>query len=334
MKKFVSLIKSMIVWLSTPWKSSCKESQQSHICCLGWTNPAWIKAHVHLPAISNLTTVSKIIERLVINRLRLHLPTSLCFACLQSAYQCTRQRQHCYMSWIVCTQPLATRKPPYWSAWTSQQSAAFDIIKLAALVPHRDGSPIGHSVWSLVSTHWPLLSCCPVLVPAERSTTQHWKSEAVILGTAPQHWSVAIVWAVKDAGSRCISGISQGSVLRPLLFTAYVLLVGDLIESFDISCHQFADDTVAGCHECQRCHTSPQEARQLLGCCLVLVPVEQSKTQCWQVKGHHPWHSTSALISRHYPSSRGHQKQAAGSTQAELLGVTIDSRLQFDCHTK
>jgi len=38
--------------------------------------------------ISNFTTVSKIIQRLVLNRLRPHLLASPCFARLQSAYRC------------------------------------------------------------------------------------------------------------------------------------------------------------------------------------------------------------------------------------------------------
>jgi len=38
--------------------------------------------------ISNLTTVSKITERLVLNRLRPRLLASPCFARLQSAYRC------------------------------------------------------------------------------------------------------------------------------------------------------------------------------------------------------------------------------------------------------
>ena len=76
--------------------------------------------------------------------------------------------------------------------------------------------------------------------------------------------------------------------------------------------------TVAGRHESQRRHTSPREARQLLSHCPVLVPVERSATQRGQVGGRRPWNSTSAQISCHYLSGRGHRQQDAGRTQAEV----------------
>jgi len=41
----------------------------------------------------------------------------------------------------------------------------------------------------------------------------------------------------------CCSGVLQASVLGPLLFAAYVSLVGSVIESFGVRYQQYADNT-------------------------------------------------------------------------------------------
>ena len=122
-----------------------------------------------------------------------------------------------------------------------------------------------------------------------------------------------------SATTRCVSGVPQSVSVRSTVLHS-VRVAGwrphQIIRRVVSPVRR--RHTVAGRRECQRRHTSPREARQLLGCCPVLVPAERSATQRGQVGGRHPRNSTSAPIGCHYPSGRGRRQQAAGCTQVEV----------------
>ena len=124
-------------------------------------------------------------------------------------------------------------------------------------------------------------------------------------------------------------------MLGPLLFTAYLSAVGELIESYSMSYHQFADDMQL---LISMDSTNAMSAINRLAQCSAAVCFWflQNGLQLNADKSEMDFLGTPAQLQL---AANITTVDIAGSSlsvakQRKSLGVTIDSNLQFDCHAR
>jgi len=163
--------------------------------------------------ISNLSTVSKVIERLALARLKPHVYSSSNFNPLQSAYRPGHSTETALLH-ILNSLYEAIDSKKLTVLIGLDLSAAFDTVDYDILVERlRSDFGINNMVLKWIESY--LMN----------------RKQYVKLG---RHCSETTV---------CSAGVPQGSVLGPILFALYVSPVGAVISSYGVQYHQYADDT-------------------------------------------------------------------------------------------
>jgi Reverse transcriptase (RNA-dependent DNA polymerase)/Endonuclease-reverse transcriptase len=170
----------------------------------------------NLPAsfrpISNLSTFSKLIERLALSRLRPHITSAHNFPISQSAYRPLHSTETAMLK-ISNDLLVSAGSGSAVSLVTLDLTAAFDTVNHAKLCDR-----LTHE-FGIVGT------------------ARDWLSSYL----SGRHQFVKVGSAISTT-TACSAGVPQGSVLGPLLFSAYIGPVSRLIDSTGVRHHAYADD--------------------------------------------------------------------------------------------
>lgn len=252
--------------------------------------------------ISNLNTLSKILERIFLARLLPHVTKSSSFNSYQSAYR----KYHSTESAL-----LKILDDVFSNAGQLQStlligldlSAAFDTIDKTTLIARlRQSFGIEGPALGWISSYL-----------AERS--QH-----VSLGSS------------RSPSSTCLHGVPQGSVLGPILFSLYVAPVANVIAAFNVSHHQYADDTQL---YISLDHHHPEDTRSLTPCTAAVCRWFLLNGLCLN-----PNKSEAIILGTPASTSHNDNPQTVNiagavipiSSTLKSLGVTLDTKLSFSQH--
>jgi hypothetical protein len=163
--------------------------------------------------ISNLNTLSKILERFFLSRLLPHINSSQNFNHHQSAYRKYHSTETALLKILDDVYTGVGRRRSTLLV-SLDLSSAFDTIDKHTLVTRlRESFGIDGSALAWIDSY---------------------------LSDRSQHVGIG---SSRSPSTTCDHGVPQGSVLGPVLFSLYIAPVAHLIESFGVKQHQYADDT-------------------------------------------------------------------------------------------
>ena len=253
--------------------------------------------------ISNLNNISKIIERLFLSRFYPHVTSSPYFNHLQSAYRPHHSTETALLQTfddIFCS---ADRSQPTLLV-SLDLSAAFDTIDHSTLL-------------SRLSTSFGVSGA--VLAWLTSYLTN--RTQTVRIGSVTSEPTI------------CLSGVPQGSVLGPILFSLYISPIGRIASGFGISHQQYADD--AQLYISFKSTTAATSISHLESCLSTL-----HSWLCFNGLSLNPDKSEAILFGTHQrlrsfpatPSIHISNTEVKLSDQIKSLGVVMDSNLTFNAH--
>src|SRR5215475_9962109 len=163
--------------------------------------------------ISNLNFLSKLLERLILKRLLLHLNSFTSIPLFQSGFRKSHSTETALLR-ITNDLLLSMEKKQVSSLILLDLSAAFDTVD-------------HHILLSRLSLNFGVTSSALSLLTSYLSD----RSQSVHIG------------ANSSPSSKLLTGVPQGSVLGPLLFTLYTTPLSYLLNNSGVSFHMYADGT-------------------------------------------------------------------------------------------
>jgi len=254
--------------------------------------------------ISNLTFMSKVVEKLVCRQLTAYLEENGLFPRLQSAYRRFHSTETGILK-LACDALLAADRGDVTLLGLLDLSAAFDTVDHSILIDR---------LQSTFGVCGPVLSWITTFI----------SDRTQIVNFAGQQSTISVV----------LCGVPQGSVLGPILFLLYTADVTAIAQRHGFSAHSYADDTQLYLHvKAASCET---ELLRLSECISDIDSwMSSNRLRMNADKTQFIWLGTKQQLAKiHCSAVNLGTVSLPIVTEVTCLGVIFDSELTFSKHVK